>query len=72
VTVHEGVEHSSPRGLSDGSCNSGGRDIGVVFDIHIVMVDELFLSRNEENYDLCNSHDLNLRNARIKKHDQKE
>ena len=42
MTVYQGEEHASARGLPDCGRNSGD----MVIDIHTLMVDEVFLSGN--------------------------
>src|SRR6266404_6243577 len=46
MAVHQAVEHAGSCRLADCRGNSGDRGVHVVFDIHTLMVDEVFLSGN--------------------------
>jgi hypothetical protein len=45
MAIHEAIEHARPGGLADGSRNSRSRAVGLEFDIHTLMLNEVWMPR---------------------------
>ena len=46
MTVYQGEEHASSRGLTDCGRNSGDGSVDMLVDIHTLMINEVFLWGN--------------------------
>jgi hypothetical protein len=46
MAVHQAEEYANSRGFADGSRDSGDRSVGVVLDIHTLIIDEVFMLCN--------------------------
>jgi hypothetical protein len=46
MAIHQAEEYANSRGFPDGRRNSGDHSVSVVFYIHTLIIDEVFMSRN--------------------------